>query len=81
MLSSRVTTKEQEFFDIFTKIQKLCHLSDETAQDPTVQRHLKLMSNMVYFYRREGALKVKDAVRAKWLESKGVAVLKAKRKK
>jgi len=72
--------KEKEFWDIFSRVQKLCHLSNESVKDPTVHRHLKLMSNMVYFYRRDGVEKVKAAVRDKWLQSKGVAIFKPKGK-
>jgi hypothetical protein len=75
-----VTTKEQEFWDIFAHLKKLCHLSDEAISDPDVHKHIRLMANMVYFYRRDGVAKVKTAVRDKWLKEKGVAVLKPKGK-
>jgi len=73
-------SSDKEFWDIFEKLQRLYHLSNDSAQDPTVNRHLKLMANMIYFYRRDGVKKVKEAVRDKWLRSMGVAVIKPKGK-
>jgi hypothetical protein len=73
-----LSDKEKEFWDIFSRLQKLCHLSDEAIEDPDVQKHLRLMANMIYFYRRDGAKKVQAAVRDRWLKSKGVAILKKK---
>lgn len=73
--------KEREFWDIFSKLQKLCHLSNEDIYNKEVSKHLKLMSNMIYFYRREGVKKVKEAERARYLKQMGVTLLKPKVKK
>jgi hypothetical protein len=80
-LSLRVTTKEQEFWDIFYKLRDLSHLTDKDLEDPIVSRHFKLMANMIYFYRHAGVEKVKAAVHKKKLAALGIPMLEPRRKK
>ena len=76
-----MTSKEErEFWEIYFTLQKLCGLRDDDLDNKEVGKHLRLMANMVYFYRRDGAAKVKDAVREKELRELGVPILKPKGK-
>jgi hypothetical protein len=71
----------KEFLEIFEDIQELCRLTDaEVKASLEVTNHLRLMANMIYFYRKDGAKKVDAAVREKFLKEMGVAVLKPKGK-
>lgn len=70
---------EKEFWEIFVDLQELCRLTDEEVKkSPETTNHLRLMANMVYFYRKDGAKKVTEALRRKLLEKRGVIVLKPK---